>query len=178
MGIQDDMTVIEVWPGKGWYTEIIAPFIKQGGGQFIAAGFPQHAGPEWRQTMQREYKHWLSKSPENYDQVNIIELGPPSFWRLGVDDSVDAVLTFRNVHNWLKGGYEAEMFAAFYRVLKPGGILGVTDHRSDPDADLATMKRSGYLSQQLVISLAAQAGFILEATVEAFLFTVSPCRVL
>ena len=165
-GITADMTIIEVWPGKGWYTEILAPYIKQGGGTFIAAGFPQHSGPKWRQNMQAEYQSWLMASPKLYDQTKLVELGPPSFWTLGQDDSADAVLTFRNVHNWLKGDYDTEMFDAFYSILKPGGILGVTDHRAAINTDLTAMKASGYLDQDLVIILAQNAGFILEATSE------------
>ncbi|MBL1321821.1 MAG: class I SAM-dependent methyltransferase [Methylophaga sp.] len=165
-GIQSDMTVVEIWPGKGWYTEIIAPFIKHGQGQFIAAGFPQNAGPEWRQNMQHDYQQWLEQSPEFYDQVSVVELGPPSYWKIAPDESVDAILTFRNVHNWLKGGYETEMFHTFYAALKPGGVLGVTDHRAKADTDIETMKKSGYLTEKLVISLAEQAGFELEARSE------------
>ncbi len=165
-GLESNMTVIEIWPGKGWYTEIIAPFIKSGNGQFIAAGFPQNAGPEWRQNMQRDYQQWLEQSPAQYDQVKIVELGPPSFWRIAPDDSIDAILTFRNVHNWLKGGYETEMFNTFYKALKPGGILGITDHRAKPGTNIETMKTSGYLTEKLVISLAEQAGFVLEAKSE------------
>ena len=165
-GIQPEMTVVEIWPGKGWYTEILALFVKQGNGQLIAAGFPQSAGPQWRQTMQRDYQNWLANSPAYYDQVRVVELGPPSFWQIGADESVDAVLTFRNVHNWLKGDYEAEMFNAFYRVLKPGGVLGITDHRAQPGTNLETMKQSGYLDQDLVIILAQKAGFVLEAVSE------------
>ena len=165
-GLKADMKVIEIWPGKGWYSEILAPYLKQGGGTFIAAGFPQHAGPKWRQNMQAEYKQWLAESPDLYDEVEIVELGPPSLWKLGESESVDAVLTFRNAHNWLKGGYEAEMFNAFFSVLKPGGILGLTDHRSALNVDLAYMKKSGYLSEKLVISLAEKAGFILVETSE------------
>jgi len=165
-GIQSEMTVVEIWPGKGWYTEILAPFIKQGNGQLIAAGFPQNAGPQWRQTMQRDYQNWLADSPAYYDQVKVVELGPPSFWQIGPDESVDAVLTFRNVHNWLKGGYETEMFNAFYHVLKPGGVLGITDHRAQPGTNLETMKQSGYLNQDLVVILAQKAGFVLEAVSE------------
>jgi len=164
--IKPEMTVVEIWPGKGWYTEILAPYLKKGGGHFIAAGFPQHAGPQWRQAMQADYQHWLSTSPTIYDKVKVVELGPPSYWNIGLDNSVDAVLTFRNVHNWLKGGYDSDMFNAFYQVLKPGGILGVTDHRAAVDTDIDTMKTSGYLSQELVISLAVKAGFVLEETAE------------
>lgn len=165
-GVQSNMTVIEIWPGKGWYSEIIAPFIKSGDGQFIAAGFPQNTGPEWRQNMQRDYQKWLELDPEQYGPVKIVELGPPSYWQIAPNESVDAILTFRNVHNWLKGGYEADMFNTFYKALKPGGLLGVTDHRALPDTDIETMKSSGYLTEKLVIELAQKAGFVLEASSE------------
>jgi predicted methyltransferase len=166
IGIKPNMTVIEVWPGKGWYSEILAPYLKQGSGKLIAAGFPQNEGPKWRQSMAHDYQQWLRSSPEIYDEVGVVELGPPSYWNLGPDNSVDAVVTFRNVHNWLKGGYQAEMFTSFFKVLKPGGVLGVTDHRAPENMDLATMKKSGYVSESLVIAYAKQAGFILEETSE------------
>lgn len=166
LGFKADMTVVEIWPGKGWYTEILAPTLKQGGGKMIAAGFPQHAGPQWRQTMQREYQQWLAERPAAYDQVTVIELGPPSFWKIGADESVDMVLTFRNVHNWVKGDYTDEMFAAMFSVLKPGGILGVTEHRAKTETDIELMKKSGYLAESLVIELAEKAGFIFEAASE------------
>ncbi len=160
--VKADSTVVEVWPGKGWYTEILAPYLKQGGGHFIAAGFPLHAGPQWRQDMQQSYQDYLATMPQYYDEVSFVELGPPSFWTLGEANSVDAVLTFRNVHNWLKGGYEKDMFNAFYQVLKPGGVLGIVEHRAAEGTDLETMKQSGYITEQLVIELAEQAGFVLE----------------
>jgi predicted methyltransferase len=166
MGIKPSMSVVEIWPGKGWYTEILAPWLKQGGGHFIAAGFPQNAGPLWRQKMQQEYQGWLNALPELYDEVNVVELGPPRNWMIGDENSVDAVLTFRNVHNWVKGGYEKEMLAAIYQVLKPGGIFGVVDHRAKKDTNLETMKKSGYLTEYFVINLAEQAGFILKAKIE------------
>ena len=165
-GIEATMSVVELWPGKGWYTEILAPWFKQGGGTFIAAGFPQYVGPLWRQEMQQEYQDWLLTSPEYFDEVNIVELGPPDYWVIGPEESVDAVLTFRNVHNWVKGGYDKEMFNAIYQVLKPGGILGVVDHRAKKDTDLETLKRSGYLTESFIISLAQQAGFKLKAKTE------------
>lgn len=164
--IKPEMTVVEVWPGQGWYTEILAPYLKQGGGQLIAAGFPQHEGAQWRQDMQANYQQWLAASPDLFSKVTVVELGPPSYWSVGPDNSVDAVLTFRNVHNWLKSDNEADMFNTFYRVLKPGGILGITDHRAPAATDLATMKTSGYLDQDLVINMAKKAGFVLEETSE------------
>jgi len=164
--VKSNATVIEIWPGKGWYTEILAPYIKQGGGQFIAAGFPLEGGPKWRNKMQKAYLNFLAKEPTYYDAVRVVEIGPPSAWALGKDNSADTVLTFRNVHNWVKGGYEKAMFEAMYKVLKPGGILGVTDHRAKPNTDIETQKKSGYLTEQLVIALAEEAGFVLAGSSE------------
>lgn len=164
--VKANATVIEIWPGKGWYTEILAPYIKQGGGQFIAAGFPLKNGPEWRNKMQQAYLDFLASKPNYYDAVRVVEIGPPSAWSLGEDNSADTVLTFRNVHNWVKGGYEKTMFQAMYKVLKPGGILGVTDHRAKPNTAIEVQKKSGYLTEELVIKLAEEAGFVLADSAE------------
>lgn len=164
--VKADSTVIEIWPGKAWYTEILAPYIKQGGGQFIAAGFPRNDGPKWRQEMMRNYADNLAQQPAYYDQVKFVEIGPPAYWSLGKENSVDTVLTFRNVHNWVKGGYADKMFHAAYQVLKSGGVLGVIDHRAKPDTDIATMNKSGYVTEQLVIQLAQDAGFQLAGSSE------------
>ncbi|MFW5432181.1 MAG: class I SAM-dependent methyltransferase [Methylophilaceae bacterium] len=164
--VKSNTTVLEIWPGKGWYTEILAPTLKQGGGQFIAAGFPLNAGAQWRQEMQQEYQDYLASKPSYYDAVSFVEIGPPSLWSLGKDNSVDTVLTFRNVHNWVKGGYEKEMFYAMYQVLKPGGVLGVVEHRAKVNTDIETMNKSGYLTEKFVIDLAQEAGFVLEGSSE------------
>jgi predicted methyltransferase len=164
-GIKPDMSVIEIWPGRGWYTEVLAPWIKQGNGDFIAAGFPE-GGPDWRQNIKAEYEAWLADHPDKFDEVKLIAFGPPDNWQLGPNNSADAVLTFRNVHNWVKGGFAENVFNAMFDVLKPGGILGVTDHRADSGTTLETMNTSGYLTEQLVIELAEQAGFVLEAKSE------------
>ncbi len=164
--VKANATVLEMWPGTGWYTEILAPYLKQGGGQFIAAGFPIHSGPQWRRKMQQAFQDYLTLNPAHYDAVKFVGIGPPYLWTLGKDQSVDTVLTFRNVHNWVKGGYEKEMFHAMYQVLKPGGVLGVVEHRAKPDTDIETMNKSGYMTEQHVIGLAKQAGFVLESASE------------
>ncbi len=165
-GITPEMTVVEVWPGGGWYTEILAPWLKQGGGQFIAAGFFPDAQPEYRQKIQLRYEALLAEKPEHYDQVIYAGLGIEGHCDVAPAGTVDAVVTFRNAHNWVKGGHAAEMFKTFYTLLKSGGVLGVTDHRALPGTDLAVMKKSGYLTQDLVISLAKEAGFVLEESSE------------
>lgn len=161
-GIQPNMTVIEIWPGRGWYTEVLAPWIRQHDGHFIAAGFPRSTGPDWRQNLQASYEQWLNQYPGRFDDVELIEFGPPDNWHLGAGNSADAVLTFRNVHNWVKGGYADDVFQAMFDVLKPGGILGLTDHRADAGTEIAIMNSTGYLTEQLVIELAQNAGFMLE----------------
>lgn len=161
-GISPDMTVIEIWPGRGWYTEVLAPWIKQGNGELIAAGFVKDTGPDWRKNIQANYDNWLPQYPDRFDQVEVIEFGGPDNWKLGEDNSADAVLTFRNVHNWVKGGFADTVFDAMFAVLKPGGVLGLTDHRAKPGTDLDAMNASGYLTEELVIELAEEAGFVFE----------------
>ena len=166
LGITPDMTVVEIWPGSGWYTEILAPWIKQGGGQFIAAGFPPNAQPEFRQKIQVRYEALLATQPSEYDAVTLAAIGSEVMCVVAPADSVDAVLTFRNAHNWVKDAHAEDMFNQFFSVLKSGGILGVVDHRALPGATMETMMQSGYLTQALVISLAEKAGFVLDATSE------------
>ncbi len=157
-GLTADMQVAEIWPGKGWYTEILAPWLKQGGGRLIAAGFPADMGPDWRQNLRNNYNDWLAADPARFDEVKVAEFGP-GHWQIADDNSLDAVLTFRNVHNWVQGEFADDAFTAMFKALKPGGVLGVTDHRAKPGTDLATMKKSGYLTEKLVIELAEKAGF-------------------
>lgn len=160
-GVTADMQVTEIWPGKGWYTEILAPWIKAGDGHLIAAGFPEDMGPNWRHDLRENYNAKLADSPAHYDQVEIAEFGP-GHWQLAESGSLDAVLTFRNVHNWVQSDNAEKAFAAFYDVLKPGGVLGVTDHRANIGISLEEMKKTGYLTEALVIELAQNAGFELE----------------
>jgi predicted methyltransferase len=164
--VDPSKTIVEVWPGKGWYTDILAPYVKQFNGRFIAAGFPKSEGPAWRIALQQGYENKLKQTPIVFDQVEVVELGPPNYWRIGDKNSVDTVLTFRNVHNWMKGGYENEMMNAFFAVLKPNGVLGIVEHRANNNTDIDVMKQSGYVTESYVIELAKKAGFILEARSE------------
>lgn len=161
-GITANMHVAEIWPGRGWYTEILAPWFKQGGGTLIAAGFPVSMGPEYRHTIRQGYAKMLENMPEQYDEVIISEFGPgyPTF---AAANSLDAVLTFRNVHNWAQDDFAQDAFDAFYTALKPGGVLGVIDHRAQPDSTAANNLKSGYLTETYVIELAEAAGFTLKA---------------
>ena len=162
-GLKPDMTVVEIWPGKGWYTEILAPVTKEQGILYVA-GFAMTAErtPDWRKGMQIEFMKKMEKTPEIYDHVVVTELSVPERTTIAPPGSVDMVLTFRNVHNWLKGDYAEQMFQIMSRALKPGGILGVVEHRAKPDTTIDQMKLSGYMTEAHVIALAEKAGFVLE----------------
>ncbi len=155
--------VIEISPGAGWYTEILAPYLR-GSGAYIAAtaSAPADSGGGKRNAA---LKAKLAAHPALYDRAQYLEYDgkQPS---LGAPGSADVVLTFRNVHNWVAGDNADAYFKAFYDVLKPGGVLGVVDHRAKPDTSLEAMKKSGYLTEALVIDLATRAGFRLDASSE------------
>lgn len=166
-GVQPQMTVVEVWPSPGWYTEILAPYLRARG-RYIAAGFavsPESA-PEWRRDMMKDFRAKLGAQPGRYDRAHITELGAPDRWIAAPAGSADLLLSFRNVHNWVAGGYERDMFKAFYAALKRGSTLGIVEHRAKPGTSLEVMKKSGYITEALVIQLAEDAGFSLDAKSE------------
>jgi predicted methyltransferase len=161
-GLQPDKTVIEIIPGGGWYTEILAPLLRDNG-HYIAA-VPGGNGAEDRQdadALRAKFK----ADPAEYGKASVITYSPkaPVF---GPPGSADMVLTFRNVHNWTMAGNAEAMFKAFYAVLKTGGTLGVVDHRAAPGASLDAIKGSGYLPTDYVIKLATDAGFKLDGQSE------------
>jgi predicted methyltransferase len=168
--VASNETVVEITPGAtGWYTEILAPYLRENG-QYIAAQVDPMAAAEGssrdrQQKTMTDLKARLAKYPAQLDRAQIVGFDPkqPQFAAPG---SVDTVLTFRNVHNWVGGGVADAYFAAFFAALKPGGTLGVVDHRAKPGTDLEKMKKSGYLTEQLVIDLATKAGFVLDARSE------------
>ena len=158
-GVAPDHHVVELWPGGGWWTEILAPYLREAG-QYTAAGFvPSDDPTAYRDRIQQQFRQRLDAAPTRYDRVAVTQLGLPDQWQIAAPGSADVVLTFRNVHNWLKGGYEREVFAAAFRALKPGGVLGVVEHRGDPGLSDAEIDQSGYVPEARVIQLAEDAGF-------------------
>jgi len=158
--VERGMTVVEIWPGKGWYTEVLAPYLAQG--ELYAAHFPIDVGVDYYDTNQALFVKKLKAHPSVYSQVQIAAFDPKRSQLTVPDESADRVLTFRNVHNWLRSESEATAFELFYKALKPGGILGVVEHRAPEGMDWETMKTSGYMTEQYVIDLAQKAGFVLE----------------
>ncbi|MFD0739660.1 class I SAM-dependent methyltransferase [Lysobacter koreensis] len=164
-GVAPGQTVIEITPGGGWYAEILAPYLKDG--RYVAAVWDDAipGQPKYRYDLNKTLRAKFARNAAVYGapEVRVFDPKAPSF---GPAASADTVLTFRNAHNWVADGTAEAYFKAYFDVLKPGGTLGVVDHRAKPGTDLATMKKSGYLTEALVIDLAQGAGFTLDAKSE------------
>ena len=161
-GVQPTQSVIEIWPGGGWYAEVLAPLLRDGGnytGIIVdPAKQPDADGTRYAETTNSKLRALFAKRPDLFGKARLLEAGTAAPV-LGAVNTADVVLTFRNAHNWVMDGHEKAMFKAMFDVLKPGGTLGVVDHRAKPDQPAAEMKNSGYLPEAFVISLAEAAGF-------------------
>lgn len=161
-GFKPTMTVVEVTPGGGWYTEVLAPALRDGGRLVAAVIDPATASNERSQAYYTrsndEFRAKLAGAPAVYDQVTVhpFSLTAPVF---AEPDSVDLVLTFRNVHNWVGSGAAPGLFKGFFDALRPGGVLGVVEHRAQPGSKAAEDAGSGYMTEDAVIALATAAGF-------------------
>ncbi|OOG53806.1 methyltransferase [Rhodanobacter sp. C03] len=162
-GIRPDQTVIEITPGGGWYSEVLAPLLRDNGHYVAALQAPVGDGEAKRDAAALRAK--FADDPAEYGKATIVEFDPKAPV-LGAPGSADLVLTFRNVHNWVMADTAQAMFKAFFSVLRPGGVLGVVDHRADDSATLAMVKRSGYLPPRYVVKLATEAGFTLDESSE------------
>jgi len=165
-GVRDDMRVVEIWPGAGGYwLEILAPYLKERGTYYAA-------GPE-KTTKSEELQHDLSglaaklaADPANYGKVVVTEFAGDKY-DIAPPGTADMVLTFRNLHNWVKNGEAEEALRAFHKALKPGGILGVEGHRGRNDQPQDPQAKSGYLREDFAVALVEKAGFKLVEKSEA-----------
>ena len=156
-GIKDDMTVVEISPGGGWYTEILAPFLKDKG-TFYAAGFDPVSKIEFFSKNAKRFTEKMA-SDEVYKNVRVTILAAPDKTDIAPEGSADMVLTFRNIHNWMSAGTADDVYSAMFKALKPGGILGVVEHRGNPEVEQDPKAESGYVNQDYAIALAEKAGF-------------------
>lgn len=165
-GVKPCDTVVELWPGPlGWYTEILAPMLRDCG-QLITAQFDAGHEIEFYRDARQRFEAKLSDRPDIYDRVKVTTLAPPQQIDIAPAGSADVVLTFRNIHNWLKRDQLDSVLKAAYRALKPGGVLGVVEHRADALFNRAEMIESGYVSEALMAERARAAGFRLLARSE------------
>jgi predicted methyltransferase len=159
-GIRSNMTVVELWPFGGWYTEILAPYLRDHGLLYEAAMDPASTNPEDME-LNSQLKAMFAAHPKLFDKVRLSVLAPGKM-QIAPDGTADMVLTFRNIHNWVWAGMAKDVFAAAFRALKPGGILGVVEHRNN-DPNAVPAKGQAYVGEQYAIRLIESAGFKLVA---------------
>jgi predicted methyltransferase len=163
-GLHPAMTVVEVWPGAGWYTEILAPVLRERG-QLYAAQLDS-ASSDYAKNVVAGYRAKLQERSDIYDKVIVTTLNVPTSQPIAPPGSADLVLTFRNLHNWMMFGWERQVLEAVHAALKPGGILGIVEHRGDPDVPQDPKALSGYVNEAFAIELIESAGFKLVARSE------------
>jgi predicted methyltransferase len=156
-GINPRMTVVELWPFGGWYTEILAPYLRDHGQLYAAAMDPESTNREDLQ-YNADLKALFAAHPELFDKVRVTVLAKGKM-QIAPPGSADLVLTFRNIHNWVWDGMEKEVFAAAFRALKPGGVLGVEEHRSNDPNFVPRHDGEAYVGEKYAIDLIQSVGF-------------------
>lgn len=164
-GLQPDMSVIELYPGGGWYTEVLAPTLHRHG-KLIVAGFSEDSEVEYYRKSARAFNEKLESSPAVYGDVEQIVFMPPDQVELGEAERADMVLTFRNLHNWHEQDALGDVFEEAYRALKPGGVFGVVEHRAAEGKTIedVNVDEMGYMPEDYVIEMAEEKGFRLADT--------------
>jgi predicted methyltransferase len=163
-GLRPEMKVVEIWPDPGgWYTEVIAPLVR-GRGTYYAAVLDAAPGNANQEKRVADFRAKLASRPDLYDRVEVTTLADGK--DIAPPGSVDMVLTFRNIHNWMARGTAPQAFATMYRALKPGGTLGVVEHRGDPAKPQDPQARTGYVNEQFAIEMIEAQGFKLVAKSE------------
>ena len=173
-GIRPDMRVIEVLPGGGWYTEILAPFLREHG-QLIEANAPAAGTTGYAHHSALQFSAKLAADPAVYGKVRLEPFELPNYMHLGPPDSADMVVTFNNMHDLMFENVHHEVTPIFletflrsaFDVLKPGGILGIAGHRCAPGTPLPECFPWARLPEAFVIHEAERAGFKLGGTSEA-----------
>ncbi len=162
-GLKGGMTVVEFWPGGGWYTDILAPFLAGTGGGLYEANI-QPTTPA-AQTVVQAFRHRIEGQPRLYGKVHFSTFGPTS-GPVAPASSCDMALFLRNLHDWMRGGVAEKAFRDAFLALKPGGVLAIEEHRSPPGEVQDVLAASGYVQEAYVQQMAKEAGFQFEAASE------------
>lgn len=158
--VRPDSTVIELWPFGGWYAEILAPLVREQG-KYIAAIMDPEAANERELGYNTSLQQIFDANPALFDRVATVPLSK-LHTELAPEGTADVVLTFRNIHNWAWAGIEKEIFAGAYRALKPGGVLGVVEHRHADPAFHPAQPGQAYVGEEWAIQMIESVGFKLE----------------
>ena len=165
-GLKDDMSVVEVSPGQGWYTAVLAPVLHDKGHLAVTSADPKGDPNDGATKRAKVLAERFAKDPSTFEKVETVVQPPPGAgFALGAPESRDLVLTFRNLHNWMPEG-DAAFFAAAFKALKHGGILGLVDHRAKPGTPPSTAPETGYVPEEYAIEAARKAGFVLDGKSE------------
>jgi len=156
--LKTDMDVLEILPGRGWYTEILAPLMKDSG-KLTVASFGEAHPTKYLRNIHIDFMKKMNADPGTYGKVKTVVFNKESYLADIPDNSLDMVVTFRNTHNWIRFGGIEDIYAAFNRVLKPGGTLGVVQHRANKGEDAKTTAEKGYVPESYLINLVEDAGF-------------------
>jgi len=165
-GLRPGATVVEFWPGAGWYTDILAPYLASNGGKLYAANFQTNDpnDPAAAQIV-NAYVQKLRRKPELYGDVKVTAFGPTS-GPVAPQGSADLALFLRNLHNWMAAGIAEKAFHDAFQALKPGGLLGVEEHRAIPGSTPDILASDGYVLESLVVQMGREAGFLFEGDSE------------
>lgn len=166
-GLKPEMTVLEIAPGGGWYTEILAPIMRDTG-IYISGSYDVkvEGQAKYRYRQNKTLLKQITDQPELYGQIKVAAYSPPQSRNLWQENSVDMVLTFRSSHGWVSDGLIDDVYSDFFKVVKPGGTLGVVQHRAPAGGDAPEWANKGYVPEARVIQAAEKAGFILDAKSE------------
>ena len=162
-GVKPGATVVEFWPGAGWYSDIIAPYLAATGGTYYAADVQPTSAAGSALTQLLKVK--LGANPKLYGEVKFTEFGPTS-GPVAPAGSADVVLFLRNLHDWMAGGIAEKAFHDAYQALKPGGVLGIEEHRAAPGGVQDVLAKSGYVQEAYVKQMAKEAGFTFDKSSE------------
>jgi predicted methyltransferase len=163
-GLRPGMTVVEFWPGAGWYTDILAPFLSATHGKLYLANL--QPGDANSTEMVDALTRRIAEKPKLYGEVAATQFGATSTAPVAPAGSADLVLFLRNVHNWMAGGIADKAFREAFTALKPGGVLGIEEHRARPGGIQDPLAADGYVQQAFMLQLAQEAGFKLGAASE------------